>query len=87
MEMSSNEAIKQAVIGGMGVAFLSLHTVGLELHTGLLVALDITGLPLRRDWYVVQRDEVPPCCAAQDLRRFLLAHGAEAISQQFDEAI
>jgi LysR family transcriptional regulator for metE and metH len=86
MEMSSNEAIKQAVIGGMGVAFLSLHTVGLELRTGLLVSLNITGLPLRRDWCIVQKDMVPPCRAAQDLRRFLLAHGSEAISQQFDEA-
>jgi DNA-binding transcriptional LysR family regulator len=31
MQMSSNEAIKQAVMAGMGVALLSLHTIGLEL--------------------------------------------------------
>jgi DNA-binding transcriptional LysR family regulator len=86
MVMCSNEAIKQAVIGGMGVAFLSLHTVGLELQAGLLVALDVAGLPLRRNWCVVQQDTVPACGAAQDLRRFVLTHGAEAISQQFDES-
>jgi DNA-binding transcriptional LysR family regulator len=86
MVMCSNEAIKQAVIGGMGVAFLSLHTVGLELQAGLLVALEVAGLPLRRNWCVVHKDTVPACGAAQDLRRFVLAHGAEAISQQFDES-
>ena len=36
MEMSSNETIKQAVMAGMGLSFLSLHTVGLELRSGLL---------------------------------------------------
>ncbi|MGC3987524.1 MAG: LysR substrate-binding domain-containing protein [Pseudorhodoferax sp.] len=32
MEMSSNEAIKQAVMAGMGVSLLSLHTVWLEMR-------------------------------------------------------
>ena len=31
MEMSSNETIKQAVMAGMGLSFLSLHTLQLEL--------------------------------------------------------
>ena len=86
MEMSSNEAIKQAVIGGMGVAFLSLHTVGLELRAELLVALNIAGLPLQRRWCVVQRESIRPCSAVQDLRSFVLAHGADAIARQFDDA-
>ena len=38
MQMSSNEAIKQAVMAGMGVALLSLHTVGLELDHQLIAA-------------------------------------------------
>ena len=33
MQMSSNEAIKQAVMAGMGVSLLSLHTIGLEWIT------------------------------------------------------
>ena len=36
MEMSSNETIKQAVMAGMGLSFLSLHTIGLEVRSGLL---------------------------------------------------
>ena len=37
MEVSSNETIKQAVMAGMGISFLSAHTVGLELAAGKLV--------------------------------------------------
>ncbi len=53
--MNSNETIKQAVMAGMGVAFISRHTIGLELATGHLCVLDVQGLPLMRRWYVVQR--------------------------------
>jgi DNA-binding transcriptional LysR family regulator len=53
--MSSNETIKQAVMAGMGLAFLSRHTIGLEVQAGRLVELDVVGLPLMRRWYVVRR--------------------------------
>ncbi len=53
--MNSNETIKQAVMAGMGLAFLSRHTIGLELATGRMVILDVVGLPLMRRWYVVRR--------------------------------
>ena len=43
MEMSSNETIKQAVMAGLGLSFLSLHTMGLELRSGLLQLLDVAG--------------------------------------------
>src|SRR6476661_7902633 len=33
MEIKSTETIKQAVIAGMGISFLSAHTLGTELHT------------------------------------------------------
>jgi len=41
MEMASNETIKQAVIAGMGLSFLSLHTEGLEVRSGLLGVPDV----------------------------------------------
>jgi DNA-binding transcriptional LysR family regulator len=53
--MPSNETIKQAVMAGMGLAFLSRHTIGLEVQAGRLVELDVVGLPLMRRWYVVRR--------------------------------
>ena len=53
MEMTSNETIKQAVMAGLGVSLLSLHTIGLELQHRLLATPDVEGLPLMRRWHVV----------------------------------
>lgn len=51
MELGSNEAIKQAVAGGLGVAVLSAHTLALERNSGELSILDVAGFPIRRQWY------------------------------------
>jgi len=80
MEMSSNEAIKQAVIASLGLAFLSLHSAMPELQGDLLVALDVVGLPLSRRWFIVQTDAKPLSLAAAALRDFILAHGGESIA-------
>jgi LysR family transcriptional regulator, low CO2-responsive transcriptional regulator len=54
-EMGSNETIKQAVMAGMGLSFISEHTIGLELAAGRIVRLPVTGTPVMRQWYVVHR--------------------------------
>lgn len=54
VEMGSNETIKQAVIAGLGIAFLSLHTVRDEVQSGKLVTLDAPYLPIERHWFLVQ---------------------------------
>ncbi len=53
LEVGSNEAIKQTVAGGLGLAVLSAHTVTAELALGELVQLDVQGFPLIRRWHVV----------------------------------
>ena len=53
LEVGSNEAIKQTVAGGLGLAVLSGHTVVAELALGELVLLDVKGFPLIRRWHVV----------------------------------
>jgi DNA-binding transcriptional LysR family regulator len=52
MELGSNEAIKQAIAGGLGVSVLSQHTLALDGAGSLLQPLDVAGFPLRRKWYV-----------------------------------
>ncbi len=52
MELGSNEAIKQAIAGGLGVSVLSLHTVALEGTSGLVQPLSVETFPLMRQWYV-----------------------------------
>jgi DNA-binding transcriptional LysR family regulator len=83
MEMASNETIKQAVIANMGLAFLSLHTCGLELGIGQLVVLDVVGLPIVRRWHIVNVRGKPLSPAAEALRYFVLEQGEALIAAQF----
>lgn len=80
MEIRSTETIKQAVIAGIGLGFLSAHTIGRELAAGSLVALEVEGFPVMLNWYVVHRREkrLPP--VARAFRQFLLDEGAERIA-------
>lgn len=77
MEMSSNETIKQAVIAGLGIAFISAHTVATELDERRLVMLDVVGLPIVRQWFVVSRRDKVLLPPAQAMRQFLGAQGAQ----------
>jgi LysR family transcriptional regulator, low CO2-responsive transcriptional regulator len=71
-EMSTNEAIKQAVQAGMGLGILSLHTVSLELETHRLAVLDAQTFPIMRNWYVVHRKGKRLSSVAQAFKEFLL---------------
>jgi DNA-binding transcriptional LysR family regulator len=53
MELGSNEAIKQAIVGGLGVSVLSRHTLALDAPMGQLAILDVAGFPIERQWHVV----------------------------------
>jgi DNA-binding transcriptional LysR family regulator len=81
MEIRSTETIKQAVIAGMGVAFLSAHTISQELKAGSLVVLEVEGFPVMLNWYVVHRKNkrLPPVALA--FKQFLLSDGAALIEQ------
>lgn len=81
MELASNETIKQAVMAGMGLAFLSLHTVGLELAAGKLARLDVVGTPVTREWHVVSRKGKRLSPLAESFRAFLAAEGAKLIEE------
>jgi DNA-binding transcriptional LysR family regulator len=82
MEMASNESIKQAVLAGMGVSLLSLHTVGLELETGRLAVLDVEGLPVVRQWHIAHlaRKRLSPVALA--CKQFVLKEGAAFLERR-----
>ena len=81
LEVKSTETIKQAVLAGMGLAFLSIHTVARELREGTLVALDVAGFPFMRHWHLVTRrhKRLPP--VAQAFAEYLVGEGAGRIAQ------
>jgi DNA-binding transcriptional LysR family regulator len=81
MEIKSTETIKQAVIAGIGISFLSAHTISLELKAGSLIVLDVVGFPVMLNWYVVHRrnKRLPPVALA--FKNFLMSDGAALIEQ------
>jgi DNA-binding transcriptional LysR family regulator len=57
MELGSNEAIKQAILTGLGIAILSHNAMTTETRKGHIVALDVTGFPVERQWYLGYRKD------------------------------
>jgi DNA-binding transcriptional LysR family regulator len=80
MEIKSNETVKQAVAVGMGISFISLHTITHETRDRQLVLLDVQGFPVINNWYVVHRKNkrLPPVAAA--FKEFLLNEGEKLIA-------
>ncbi|MDP2262904.1 MAG: LysR substrate-binding domain-containing protein [Hydrogenophaga sp.] len=83
MEMASNETIKQAVMAGMGLSFLSLHTIGLELEHQLIAVLDVEGTPIVRGWNVVHNLSKLLSPAAEAFRYFMLEHAESHLADKF----
>ena len=79
MEMPSNETIKQAVMAGMGLSFLSLRTVRHELAAGHLALVDVTGMPIVGHWYVTHLSQKKLSPAAKAFKAFLIEQGGALI--------
>jgi LysR family transcriptional regulator for metE and metH len=77
LSMSSNETIKQAVIAGLGIAFISAHTVATELDERRLVTLDVEGLPIVRQWFALARKDKVLLPPAQAMLDFLSVKGKQ----------
>jgi len=73
MQMTRNEAIKQAVRVGLGLSIVSIHSIELELETKRLVVLDVAGFPIRRQWFLVYRHGKRLSPAAGAFKDFVLA--------------
>lgn len=72
VEMGTNETIKQAVMAGLGIAFISAHTCLSELEDGKLIELQIEGLPVIRQWYIVHRKDREIPRAAEIFEEFVV---------------
>jgi DNA-binding transcriptional LysR family regulator len=81
MEIRSNETIKQAVLAGMGVSFMSEHAVALDVDVGNLAVLNVAGFPARRHWFVVHRLSKRLPAVAVAFKQFLLDDGAHWIAR------
>jgi len=72
MEMSRNEAIKHAVMAGLGLGIVSLHTLEFELALGRVALLSVEGFPIMKEWYMVHRNGKRMSPIAQAFHEFVL---------------
>jgi DNA-binding transcriptional LysR family regulator len=82
MEMSSNEAIRQAVQAGLGLGILSLQTLELELALKRLAVLKVEGFPIMRHWYVVHRADKRLSPASSAFKQFVLEKAVAASARR-----
>jgi DNA-binding transcriptional LysR family regulator len=77
LELSSNEAIKQAIVGGLGISVLSIHTLALEGTNGPLAVLDVQGFPIDRHWYAIYPAGKQISIIAQTFVNYLQTEGKQ----------
>lgn len=85
MELSNNEAIKQAVITGLGVSIMSRYTPGLDAPHGQLVVLDVQGFPVDRNWVFVHPAGKQLSLIAQSFMAFTLREARGLISDHLSK--
>lgn len=83
LQLSNNDSVKQSVMAGLGLAFVSLHTVADELKSGRLVMLPLDTMPLMRQWHVVRLSQRILSPAAETFRHFILESGAEFLQHHY----
>ncbi len=77
-QLSGNEAIKQAVEAGLGLALVSFHTVDLELKAGRLVTLDVQHFPILKKWHIGHRSGKKLSATTQAFWDFVLEESAQS---------
>ncbi len=77
LELGSNEAIKQAIIAGLGISVLSAHTLVLDNASGEFSILDVVGFPLQRHWYAVYPAGKQLSIVARAFLDYLLSEGEQ----------
>ncbi len=84
MELGSSEAQKQAVMAGLGIAFLSLHSVRLECDVNKLAVLDVVGFPLKRRWYAVHLKGKKISLVAQTFLDYILNESSQVLGVEYE---
>ena len=72
IEINSNEAIIEAVQAGLGIGFVSKHTVKLELQNGIIKQLNAEKFPIIRYWYIVHHSKNQLSPMARHFKQFII---------------
>lgn len=80
MEMGRNEAIKHAVMAGLGLGIVSMHTLEFELALNRIAILSVEGFPIMKEWYLVHRSGKRLSPIAQAFHDFVLNEADQVVT-------
>lgn len=84
MELTSNEAVKQAVLAGLGFSIMPLIGIKNELKNGELAIIEVKGLPIITNWNLIWLKDKKFSPAAEAYKVFLQNNKTNIISKQFE---
>ena len=72
IQINSNQAIVEAVQAGLGIGFVSMHSVNLELKNNIIKQLDVSPFPIIRHWHIVHHAEAQLSPIARRFKQFVI---------------
>ena len=72
IQINSNEAIVEAVQAGLGIGFVSKHSVSLQLKNNIIKQLDVAPFPIIRQWHIVHHAEAELSPIARRFKQFII---------------
>jgi DNA-binding transcriptional LysR family regulator len=83
LELATNEAVKQAVMAGLGASLLSNFSMAQELKEGRISLLELPGLPLKADWKLIWLKQKKHSPAVKAFIRWLSENRKKVLSKHF----
>jgi DNA-binding transcriptional LysR family regulator len=84
MELTSNEAVKQAVIAGLGYSIMPLIGIKNELENGQLQIIPVKGFPIKSTWYLIWLKDKNPSLVATAYLDYLRKEKQRIIQEKFE---
>ena len=72
IQINSNQAIVEAVQAGLGIGFVSKHSVNLQLKNNIIKQLDVAPFPIIRQWHIVHHAEAELSPIARRFKQFII---------------
>ena len=72
IQINSNEAIVEAVQAGLGIGFVSMHSVNLQLKNKIIRQLDVEPFPILRQWHIVHNAEANLSPIARRFKQYVI---------------
>lgn len=83
MELTSNEAVKQALLAGLGVSIMPLIGIRNELHNGELQIIPAKGLPIKTNWSLIWLKGKRHSPVSESFITYLKKHKSEIVHDTF----